>query len=353
MGAAGSPYAGHAAICYCRQVSPESASALAAAGWFERAQAVRYDRLIPVLEAGVSGQTASFTEPVTASERVSQRLARRIETTPAQASAILDDIHSALNAAWQAGVDLVIAPDTIRMLDNGRAQVSLALSMCLNPRPGSGSEGAAQFQLAILTALLLSGQGDPAHLCIDKLRGPDKSLAISLVRERMGNLAEFVAFVIVKALDGDPNQRYPTVSAFLAAYKESLKATADNLAFVALEAKSREGEAMASIYGQLIKRYDEQHQEIAVVGARLAQPSPPPSIPPNPLNTPLATPLTPGVPPFTGAEPPLSPEIAALLAGPAYQAKKPKSNPWLSFAGGLLVICIVFLVLAIFAMSRT
>src|SRR4029078_1284487 len=111
-------------------------------------------------------------------------------------------------------------------------------------------------------------------LCIDKLRGPDKMLYVSLVRERMGNLAELVAQVIVRGLDEDPAKRYSTVAEFLAAYKDALKATADNLAFGALEAKGRDQQGMAAGLSEFIRRYDENHEEIAGVGARLAPKNP-------------------------------------------------------------------------------
>jgi hypothetical protein len=319
---------------------------------------VRHEQLIPVLDAGIAGQTAFFIESSVPGERASQRLQRGAETTPARVASILDDIHCAFQAAWQFGFDLAIAPDTVRLLDSGRAQVSLAFSMCLNPRPGAGSESSAQFQMAYLTALLLSGQSDPARLCIDKLRGADKYLGISLFRERMNNLSEFVALVLVKALDEDPAQRYPSVAMFLAEYKESLKATADSLAFGALEAKSREGEAMASAFGEMIKRYDEHHQEIAGLGGRLIPKG-------SPLAVGVFAPAQPVVlPPVASpsdvkpqiqlpSEMPLSPEIAALLAGPTYEPSKPRGNPWLGFAVGMLLIMVAFLAIVFVVMTKS
>ncbi len=358
-GVAGTLHGGKAALCYCRQLSADSLATLTTAGWFERATSVRHDRLILVLEAGASGQTAFFVEASISGERVLQRLERRAETTPARTAYVLDDIHTALVAAWKSGVDLVISPETVRILDNDRAQVSLALSMCLNPRPAVGFESSAQFQLAFLAALLLSGQADPAYLCIDRLRGPNKMLGVSLVRERMANLAEYVALVLVKALDEDPAQRYSSVSEFLAAYKEALKATADNLAFSALEAKGRDAPGMAAVFGELIQRYDENHQEIAGVGARLApknSTSYPTAYPPSQTVVSSQSPV--GLPPMqapeaVSGEKPLSPEVAALLAGPKYEVSKPRTNPWVAFAAGLLVIFVVFLVIALLAMTRT
>jgi hypothetical protein len=355
VGAVGSLHAGQAAICYCRQ---NASGSVPGADWFERAKTVHHEQLIPVLDAGIAGQTAFFIESSPPGERVSQCLLRGIETTPARVAMVLEDIHGALHAAWHSGFDLVIAPDTVRFLENGRAQVSLAFSMCLNPRPGAGSESSAQFQMAYLTALLLSGQADPARLCIDKLRGANKYLGISLFRERMNNLSEFVALVLVKALDEDQAQRYPSVATFLAQYKDSLKATADSLAFGALEAKSREGEAMASAFGDMIKRYDEHHQEIAGLGGRLV---PKGTIPMSPVLAPAQAVIPPQAFSHSHAKPQvqlpsevsLTPEIAALLAGPTYEPSKPRGNPWLGFAVGMLLIMVAFLAIAFVVMTKS
>jgi hypothetical protein len=355
VGAAESVHAGQSAICYCRQ---NASGAVPSPEWFERAKIVRHEQLIPVLDAGISGQTAFIIESSAPGERVSQRLMRGGETTPARVAMVLEDTLCALDAAWQSGFDLVIAPDTVRLLDNGRAQVSLAFSMCLNPRPGAGSESSAQFQMAFLTALLLSGQPDPARLCIEKLRGADKYLGISLFRERMNNLSEFVALVLVKALDEDSAQRYPSVAAYLAEYKESLKATADSLAFGALEAKSREGEAMALAFGEMIKRYDEQHQEIAGLGGRLVPKGSPLAVG---VLAPAQAVIPPSVLPQGDAKPEvqlppevtLTPEIAALLAGPTYEPSKPRGNPWLGFAVGMLLIMVAFLAIVFVVMTES
>jgi len=361
-GVTATPYAGYPATCYGRPLAPETTAAILATPWFAQAKTIRHDRIIPVIDAGMSGQTAFFIEPAISGERVSQRLRNRTETTPVQAGRILADVWEGVGVAWQAGYDLVIDADTVRIVPNGRAQMSLALSMCLNPKPGPGSDSATQFQLALLAAFLLSGLADQASLGIEILSGPDRALALSSFRERLGNLAEHVAVVIAKALNNDPAQRYQTTQGFLVAYNEGLKATADELAFGAIEAKNRDGNAMAVVYAELITRYDENHPEVAGPGGRLngafhpgmatTMPIPQP-IEPIQASIQPAPPASSAVQVSVGTEPPLAPEIVAMLAGPAYQPSKPKTNPWIVFAAGTIVILTVFLFLAFLAMTNS
>jgi hypothetical protein len=54
-----------------------------------------------------------------------------------------------------------------------------------------------------------------------------------------------------------------------------------------------------------------------------------------------------------GNESPLSPEIVAMLTGPAYEPSKPKNNPWFTFAAGTVVILAVFLFLAFLVMANS
>jgi hypothetical protein len=361
-GVAGTAYAGYEATCYCRPVAEEDASEIIATPWFSQAQTVRHDRLTPVIDAGVAGQTAYFVELATSGERVSQRLRNQTETTPAQVGRILADILEGVNVAWQAGYDLVVSPDTVRILVSGQAQVSLALSMCKNPKPGPGSDAAAQFQLASLAVMLHSGQADQSSLGIDQLNGPDRVAVLSRFREQMGNLAEHVAVVLAKALDGDPEQRYATTQAFVAAYDEALNATADELAFSAIEAKNRDNGGMASVYSELIKRYNEKHPELVGLGGRLSpgyQAASASSLPPQP---PVVTPMSdsPAAAPSpqqpyasVGSETQLTPEIVAMLTGPTHQVTKPKTNPWFTFAAGTVFILAVFMFLAFLVMANS
>jgi hypothetical protein len=361
-GAAGTPYANYPATSYCRQLPAETAAAILATPWFAQAQALRSDRITPVIDAGIAGQTAFFIEPAISGERVSQRLRNRTETTPAQAGRALIDLLEGVGIAWQAGFDLVVAPDTVRILDNGRAQVSLALSMCLNPKQGPGSDLAAQYQFSLLTAMMLSGKADQAALGIDQLDGADRVMAVSGFRERLGNLAEHVVLVLVKALHADPSQRYPTTQAFVTAYGEALRATADELAFGAIEAKNQASSGMASIYADLIKRYDENHPELVGPGGRLGGafhsgvPSALPSQQPSSATPSAAFQTMPdAMPPFAslGNEPPLTPEIVAMLAGPMHEPSKPRTNPWFTFAAGTVVILAVFLFLAFLVIANS
>jgi hypothetical protein len=361
-GVPGTPYAGYPATCYCRPFAPETSAALVATPWFEQSRAIRHDRLTPVIDAGVAGQTAFFVEPAIAGERISQRLRNRTETTPVQAGRMLADIHEALTVAWSAGFNLIVAPDTVRILPNGRVQLSLALSMCLNPKAGPGSEPAAQFQMACLVMSLFSGLIDLSPLGIEKLNGPDRMMAMSGFRERMGNLAEHVALVLAKAVNPDPGQRYPSAHAFLVAYGEALKATADELAFGAIEAKNQDGSAMAAVYAELIRRYDENHPEVVGPGGRLNgsfESTPMPVMPrvqpplPQPQIEPIPAQPAPSPPMSLGGEPPLSPEIAAMLAGPVYEVSRPKNNPWFTFAAGTVLILVFFLFVAFLMISNS
>jgi len=81
-----------------------------------------------------------------------------------------------------------------------------------------------------------------------------------------------------------------------------------------------------------------------------------PAIQPQAPILPETPPGTPIAPPFLtdlGNEPPLPPEIVAMLAGPAYQPSKPKNNPWFTFAAGTVLILAIFMFLAFLVMANS
>jgi hypothetical protein len=108
----------------------------------------------------------------------------------------------------------------------------------------------------------------------------------------------------------------------------------------------------------MIKRYDEHHQEIAGLGGRLIPKG-------SPLAVGVVAPTQPVVlPPVLSpseakpqiqlpSEVPLTPEIAALLAGPTYEPSKPRRNPWLGFSVGMILIMVVFMVIAFVMMTKS
>jgi hypothetical protein len=183
----------------------------------------------------------------------------------------------------------------------------------------------------------------------------DSSLCV--VVELSAPLLERVVAVIGRGLAASPGDRYPTVTAFAAAFSEAVADSAEELASCAWEAISAGTPELGIFYADAAERYDPHSRSLSLLRMQLGGAATAvmdigrrPDSPRTLLSTEGGVRSTlagrPGS--VVGLDPALTvgvpEEMLKLIAPPLSPVERPRTNPWLLFVAGSVVLTLLLFV---------
>lgn len=354
VGVSGSAVSGVSALAVCEPMA--SADPLA----FTRIEAAIAARrrlldpaIAPVLGGGVTGQTAFVIERAGPGSSLADRLSTRGYFTPAQTLQLVRSVGVALIKAHGAGTGHGrLTPAAVWVEDSGAAVLG---GFGLGPAEPLND----QRQLAEIVFEALSGRPVPENLLAAPPAAPDLAAwRLDRLRGQVARLSERLAKVLVRALDPDPAQRYPSVAALVREYEIAMEGSIADIVNGAFDAISSGNAGMATMLAGMAAEYAPDSPDLERLRCRLdpngygARPtSDAASSSPARFAQPLrsASSVGPSIAnppaPSNSASGGLSPEtiralgLDELLRSTAQSA--PRANSWLLFAVGASVLVLL------------
>jgi hypothetical protein len=317
----------------------ETSAATAVAALAATLPSRRHPALLPVLGAGVENGWTYVVQPPARTRTLADRLASEGGLPPPLVEAAVVELAGALSTLHEAGLIHGDVRPTNILVDadqrNVLAGVVLGASaagaipdgadpyVAPERRHGPPTPATDQFALAATVATMLAGTP------------PRLSAAGEMVPLDLGMPAPVVD-ALQRGLVGEPERRFPTVDAFVAAFRQAIDTGADALVAGVYEAIARRDQVMATLLLDGVRRLRPNHPQLAIITAQMR--GDPSLLHGASLPIGLA-----GAMPSFDASPPIFPSGFEMPMPAPVTSTSRGANPWITF-GVAVALCTILLV---------